>query len=85
MVQQELAAGEWRESVQAKDWIGHLVAKVAGLSVETDKGRIKAIIRTWLRNGAQDRYCAHRMHMAASGRASSRAGAISSAHRTQIP
>ena len=52
MVQQRLAAGGWRESVQAKDWVGHLVAKVAGLSAETDKGRIKAIIRTWRRNGA---------------------------------
>lgn len=51
-VQQRLAAGDWRESVQAKDWIGHLVASVAGLSAETDKGRIKAIIRTWKRNGA---------------------------------
>ena len=52
MVQQGLAAGDWRESVQAKDWIGYLVAKVAGLSAETDKGRIKAIIRTWRKNGA---------------------------------
>ena len=51
-VQQGLAAGDWRESVQAKDWVGHLVANVAGLSAETDKGRIKAIIRTWRKNGA---------------------------------
>ena len=51
-VQQRLAAGDWRDNVQAKDWVGHLVASVAGLSVETDKGRIKAIIRTWKRNGA---------------------------------
>lgn len=51
-VQQRLAAGDWRDSVQAKDWVGHLVANVAGLSAETDKGRIKAIIRTWKRNGA---------------------------------
>lgn len=51
-VQQRLAAGEWRESVQAKDWVGHLVATVAGLSVETDKGRIKAILQTWRKRGA---------------------------------
>ena len=51
-VQQRLAAGDWRENVQAKDWVGHLVANVAGLSAETDKGRIKAIIRTWKANGA---------------------------------
>lgn len=52
MVQQGLAAGDWRESVQAKDWVGRLVAQVAGLSAETDKARIKAIIRTWRRNDA---------------------------------
>ncbi len=52
MVQQGLSAGDWRESVQAKDWVGHLVANVTGLSVETDKERIKAILRTWFRNGA---------------------------------
>ena len=52
MVQQGLVAGDWRESVQAKEWVGHLVASVAGLSAETDKGRIKAILRTWRRNGA---------------------------------
>lgn len=51
-VQQRLAAGGWRQNVQAKDWVGHLVADVAGLSIETDKGRIKAILRTWFRNGA---------------------------------
>ncbi|MEO6093044.1 MAG: AAA family ATPase [Novosphingobium sp.] len=50
-VQQRLAGGDWRESVQAKEWIGQLVASVAGLSAETDKGRIKAIIRTWRKNG----------------------------------
>lgn len=51
-VQKELAAGDWRESVQAKDWVGHLVAKVAGLSAVADKGRIKAMIRAWHKNGA---------------------------------
>ena len=51
-VQQRLAAGDWRDNVQAKDWVGHLVASVAGLSAKTDKGRIKAIILTWKRNGA---------------------------------
>ncbi|MBH1944983.1 AAA family ATPase [Erythrobacter sp. YJ-T3-07] len=52
MVQQGLATGEWRESVQARDWVGHLVARVAGLSADTDRGRIKAILRTWRKNGA---------------------------------
>lgn len=52
MVQKELATSSWRENVQAKDWVGHLVARVAGLPVKTDKGRIKAILRTWFRDGA---------------------------------
>ena len=52
MVQQGLATGDWRENVQAKNWVGHLVAQVARLSAETDKARIKAILRTWFRNGA---------------------------------
>lgn len=52
MVQQGIATGDWRESVQAKDWVGHLVARVAGLSADTDRGRIKAILRTWRKNGA---------------------------------
>lgn len=52
MVQQGVAEGDWRESVLAKDWVGNLVANVANLSVESDKGRIKAILRTWTRNGA---------------------------------
>ena len=51
-VQQRLADGDWRESVQAKEWVGHLVASVAGLSIDADKGRLKAIIRTWRNNGA---------------------------------
>jgi hypothetical protein len=52
MVQQRLAIGEWRENVQAKDWAGHLVAEVVGLSVETQKARIKAILRMWFGSGA---------------------------------
>lgn len=51
-VQQRLAMGEWRESAQAKDWIGFLVADVTGLSADIEKGRIKAIVKTWLRSGA---------------------------------
>ncbi|WP_081996254.1 AAA family ATPase [Croceibacterium mercuriale] len=51
-VQQRLGEGEWRENVQAKNWVGHLVARVAGLSAENDKARIKALIRTWKKTGA---------------------------------
>lgn len=52
MVQQGLAGGDWRENVQANDWVGRLVAQVAGLSVETEKARIKAILRAWFKSGA---------------------------------
>lgn len=51
-VQQRVKVGEWRENSQAKDWVGHAVASVAGLSVEADKGRIKAIVKSWLKSGA---------------------------------
>jgi hypothetical protein len=51
-VQLRVAAGQWRDSAQAKDWVGHAVAQVAGLSVDRDKARIKAILKTWKRNGA---------------------------------
>lgn len=52
LVQQGLASDDWRASVMANRWVGHLVADVAGLSAETDKGRIQAILRTWQKNGA---------------------------------
>ena len=51
-VQTRVADGQWRDSVQAKNWVGNVVAQVAGLSVERDKARIKAILKTWKRNGA---------------------------------
>lgn len=51
-VQLRVAAGQWRDSAQAKDWVGNVVAQVAGLSAEKDKARIKAILKTWKRNGA---------------------------------
>lgn len=51
-VQQRVKAGEYRESAQAKEWVGHAVADVVGLSPDRDKGRIKAILRTWFSTGA---------------------------------
>ena len=51
MFQQGLACGDWKDSAQAKKWVGHLVAKVTGLSATTDKARIKAILKTWRNNG----------------------------------
>jgi hypothetical protein len=51
-VQQRLDERDWRDSVQAKDWVGNLVAEVAGLDANGDRGKIKAIIKEWKRTGA---------------------------------
>jgi len=51
-VQMRIAGGQWRDNAQAKDWVGHVVAEIAGLSVDRDKARIKAILKTWKHNGS---------------------------------
>lgn len=52
-IQKEIAAGNWRESPQAKAWAGIAVAGVLGLDTddEKDKRRIKALIKTWIKEG----------------------------------
>lgn len=65
-VQTAVAAGRWRESSQAQDWVGRAVARVLGLDVDlpADKARIKTFLKTWIRSGAlvvvQDRDEHHR-------------------------
>lgn len=49
-VQVAIDAGEWADSSQAGNWAGKAVAEVLGLDVETDKGRIKSILKTWKGN-----------------------------------
>lgn len=51
-LQQRLDEKDWRKSIQAKDWVNHLVAQIAGLSADTAKGRINAILRTWYESGS---------------------------------
>ena len=51
-VQQAIAAGRWRESVQAKNWVGHAVAAVMKLDAEADKAKICALLKTWIESGA---------------------------------
>lgn len=55
-VQMKVAEGEWKESSQAKNWVGRAVADVFGISAETkdkaDRARINAMLRTWIANGA---------------------------------
>lgn len=53
-VQQVIAAGDYAESVQAKDWAGFAVAEALGLDAEDvqHKARIKSLLRTWIGTGA---------------------------------
>jgi hypothetical protein len=53
-VQALIADGEWRADPQAEAWAGKAVAGVLGLKVEiaADKRRIKALLQTWISNGA---------------------------------
>lgn len=51
-VQCAISSAECAENVQAKDWAGIVVAEVLELSLDTDKPRIKSLLRTWLMNNA---------------------------------
>jgi hypothetical protein len=55
-VQRHIDGGAWKESVQAKDWVGYAVADVLGLDASkgdhSDRKRISRLIRTWVNNGA---------------------------------
>ena len=52
--QQAVAAGRWRENVQARDWVGKPIAKALGLDLEkrADKAKVKQLLRVWLDKGA---------------------------------
>ena len=47
-VQAIVSKGQYRKDVQARDWVGKVVADVCGLSPETDRGRIKDILKQWV-------------------------------------
>lgn len=55
-VQRRIDDGAWKESVQAKDWVGFAVADALGLDASkadnSDRKRIGRLIRTWISNGA---------------------------------
>jgi hypothetical protein len=53
-VQQAIAAGDWRESSQAKDWAGRAVADVLGLDLDSEpaRSRVKAMLKKWIENDA---------------------------------
>lgn len=50
-VQERLQIDDWRDSVQAKDWVGYLIADVVGLSPQTDSAQIRAIYKNWKNDG----------------------------------
>jgi hypothetical protein len=50
-IKREVAAGEWRESIQAEMWVGKAVAKVLGLDADADKLMVKNIVSQFLKNG----------------------------------
>ena len=55
-VQQAVAAGVWKESSQAKNWVGIAVAEVMSLdpdsNAKADRARINALLRQWISSGA---------------------------------
>ena len=55
-VQRAVEAGSWKESVQARDWVGYAVADALGLDASkgdrTDRARIGQLVRTWIGTGA---------------------------------
>ncbi|MBB4571734.1 AAA family ATPase [Rhizobium leucaenae] len=51
-VQKIINAGSYKDSVQAANWAGHAVAEALGLDAETNKGRIKALLKVWKASGA---------------------------------
>ncbi|WP_081469505.1 AAA family ATPase [Sphingomonas sp. PAMC 26617] len=55
-VQQAVAAGTWKESSQATNWVGIAIADVMGLdpdkNAKADRARINALLRQWIASGA---------------------------------
>jgi hypothetical protein len=51
-VQSRIAAGHYRESPQATDWVGHVVASVLRLDMgnKAHKAKVTAILKTWIAN-----------------------------------
>jgi hypothetical protein len=52
-IQERVAAGEWREDSQARNWVGHAIAEVLGVDLNDQSARsaTKIIIRNLLNDG----------------------------------
>ena len=53
-VAREIRTGNWKESVQAKDWVGKPVAKALGLDLnnKAEKAKARGLIDIWTKNGS---------------------------------
>jgi len=53
-VQARVETGQWRENIQASDWVGKAVAEALGLDLEDkrDRQKVKTLVATWLKTGA---------------------------------
>jgi hypothetical protein len=49
-----IRSGKWRADVQAKQWVGHAVARAMRLDLDkkADKAKAKSLIEIWLKSGA---------------------------------
>lgn len=54
LVQNVVAAGEWRKDVQSPQWVGFAVAKALNLNLDNpqDRAKVKTMVQTWLGTGA---------------------------------
>jgi AAA domain len=49
-----IRAGRWRESPQAKDWVGWPIAKVLGLNLhgsKSEKAKVTGLLKVWIGHG----------------------------------
>jgi hypothetical protein len=55
-VQQAIAGKGYRQSDQAKDWVGYAIGEVLKLdmTVAANRKRVRTMVRTWIANGALD-------------------------------
>jgi hypothetical protein len=49
-----IRAGRWKESIQAKDWVGRPIAKALGLDLDSKigKAKTKELIKVWIKAGS---------------------------------
>lgn len=53
-VQKAVDGGQWRENIQATDWVGKAVAEALSLNLDdkADKQKVKGLLATWIKSGA---------------------------------